>query len=183
MPSKYKIYDHQNLYFITFATVAWVDALSRKPYKELLIKSLRYCQQNKGVILYAYVLMNNHVHLIVSAERGHSISDFLRDFKTFTSKQLLKEIEENPQESRKSWMLWLFRSAGQRNSNNKYYQFWQQNNRPIELSTNEMIDQRLDYIHNNPVKAGIVYEPEHYIYSSAADYCGRKGLLDIVILE
>ena len=46
-----------------------------------------------------------------------------------------------------------------------------------------MIDQRLDYIHNNPVKAGIVYEPEHYIYSSAADYCGRKGLLDIVILE
>ena len=79
-------------------------------------------------------------------------------------------------------MLWLFASAGKRNSNNTYYQFWQQDNRPIELSTNEMMDQRLDYIHDNPVKEGLVYEPEHYIYSSALDYSGGKGLLEIELL-
>jgi len=79
--------------------------------------------------------------------------------------------------------MWLFKSNGESNSNNKTYQFWQQDNRPIELSTNEMLDQRLEYIHQNPVKAGIVYEPEHYVYSSAMDYTGNKGLLDIVLIE
>ena len=183
MPSKYKISDHQNLHFITFSVVQWVDALSRPYYKDIVIDSIQYCQQHKGLILYAYVLMNNHVHLIASAAAEHNLSDILRDLKTYTSKTLLKEISENPRESRKNWMLWLFKSAGIRNPNNKDFQFWQQDNRPIELSSNEMMDQRLDYIHQNPVKAGFVYEPEHYVYSSAADYTGRKGLLDITLIE
>jgi REP-associated tyrosine transposase len=127
--------------------------------------------------------MNNHVHLIASASKENNLSDILRDLKKFTSKKILLEIKEGIQESRKKWMLWLFKSAGRKNSNNRNYQFWQQDNRPIELSTNEMIDQRLEYIHMNPVKAGIVYEPEHFIYSSSMDYAGRKGLVDIEIIE
>ncbi|MEQ8580637.1 MAG: transposase [Marinoscillum sp.] len=101
------------------------------------------------MILYAWCVMSNHVHLIVAAQEGGNLSEILRDFKKFTSKKILKEIEENLQESRKNWMLWLFRSAGEKNSNNVKYQFWQQDNRPVELSTNEMKDQRLDYLHNN----------------------------------
>ncbi len=182
MSSKYKISDHQQPHFITFATVQWVDALSRPAYKNVIIDSLRYCQQSKGLVLHAYVIMNNHVHLIASAKNGFNLSDILRDMKKHTAKTLLKEIQNN-QESRRGWMLWLFKSAAKDNTNNKYFQFWQQDNRPIELSTNEMMDQRLEYIHQNPVAEGVVYEAEHYVYSSAIDYSGGKGLLEIEFLE
>lgn len=177
MSSKYVIRDHQAPHFINFATVEWVDALSRPVYKDIVIDSIKHCQDNKGLMLYAYVIMNNHIHLIVSAKEGYNLSDILRDMKKHTSKKLLECIIENNQESRKRWMLWLFESAGKRNSNNKNYQFWQQDNRPIELSTAAMVDQRLNYIHQNPVKERIVNEPEHYVYSSVIDYVGGRGLI------
>lgn len=183
MPAGYKIYDSQALHFVTFSTVQWVDALSRPTYKDIVIDSLRYCIVNKGLILYTYVIMSNHVHLIISAKEGVQLSDILRDLKKFTSKHLIEAIENNPQESRRSWMLWLFRAAGQANTNNQNYQFWQQDNHPVQLSDNQMMEQRLYYIHENPVKAGLVLEPHHYVYSSAIDYAGGKGLLDIVFIE
>ena len=102
--------------------------------------------------------------------------------KKHTSKTILSSIENNIQESRKNWMLWIFKKAGEKNSNNKNHQFWQQDNRPIMLSTNEMVIQRLDYIHNNPVTERLVNEPEHYIYSSAVDYAGGKGLVELVMI-
>ncbi|WKN32910.1 transposase [Porifericola rhodea] len=158
MPSRYIISDHQALYFVTFTTVEWIDALPRLAYKNVVVESLRYCTQEKGLIICAYVVMSNHIHLIISAQEGFNLSDILRDLKKFTSKRLIEAIIQNPQESRNRWMLWIFRSAGQRNSNNKYYQFWQQDNHPVELSNNQMMDQRLDYIHQNTVAAGLVYE-------------------------
>ena len=183
MPSKYKFGDHQRPHFITFATVEWVDALSRPYYKDIIIESLKYCQENKGLVLHAYVIMSNHIHLIASAKSGFSLSDFLRDFKRHTSSKLLKTIEGNSKESRKRWILWIFKSAGAKNGNNKNYQFWRQDNRPIELSTNEMFDQRLEYLHNNPVVEGIVFEADQYVYSSACDYFNsRRGLLDLELL-
>ena len=80
-------------------------------------------------------------------------------------------------------MLWLFKSAGAENSRNKSFQFWRQDNRPEELDTNEKMERVLDYIHMNPVKANIVDKPEHYVYSSARDYCGVQGLLNIEFLD
>ena len=76
-------------------------------------------------------------------------------------------------------MLWMFKRAGEHNINNKNYQFWQQNNHPIELFDHEIMDQKLDYIHNNPIEAGIVEEAGDYLYSNARDYSGRKGLIDL----
>jgi putative transposase len=183
MPSKYAISDHQKPHFVSFATVQWVDALSRPDYKNVIIESLKYCQIKKGLILHAFVIMNNHIHLIASAKEGFNLSDILRDFKKHTSKTLLREILHNEKESRRSWMKWIFESAGKQNSNNKNFQFWRQDNRPIELSTNEMMDQRLDYLHDNPVVEGIVYEPEQYVYSSAVNYAGGDGLLEVEFLD
>ena len=183
MASKYIINDHQRPHFISFATIQWVDALSRPAYKDIVIESLRYCQQEKGLTLYAYIIMSNHVHIIASAKEGFSLSDILRDIKKFTSKRLFEAIEGNQQESRKSWMLELFRSAGEKNSNNKNFQVWQQDNHPIELSNAIMSRQRLDYLHRNPVAEGLVREPEHYLYSSALNYAGAKGLLEVEFLE
>jgi putative transposase len=183
MSTKYKIRDQQQLYFLTFAVVRWVDVFTRREYKDLLLESLRYCQQHKGLELYAYVIMPNHVHLIAGVAEGGNLSGVMRDLKKFTSSAILKAIRENPQESRREWMLWLFRSEGQHNPNNTHYQFWQQDNHPIELSTNEMLQQRMDYLHYNPVEAGFVSSPEDYLYSSARDYCGEKGLLELVLVE
>ena len=91
------------------------------------------------------------------------MEDIIRDLKRHTSKTLLKNIEENPQESRKKWMLWMFERAGKKNPNNKKYQSWQQNNHPIELSSNYLMQQKLDYIHANPVETGMVWQPDHYL--------------------
>ena len=105
----------------------------------------------------------------------------LGDFKTHTSKTIVKTIEENSQESRKEWMLWMFERAASKNSNVKKRQFWQQHNKPIELWSTDVIQQKLDYIHNNPVEAGFVQEPHCWKYSSAIDYSGGKGILEIDI--
>ena len=109
--------------------------------------------------------MPSYVHLIISSEKAE-LSDIMRDLKRHTSKKLLSSIQLNIQESRKEWMLWIFARAGKKNSNNDDYQFWQQNNHPIELSTNQMIDQRLEYLHMNPVEAGFVSEPDSHLIIS-----------------
>ncbi len=183
MDQGYKIRNKDGIYYITFAVVEWVDASTRKEYVEIVIESLKYCQNEKGLILYAWCLMSNHLHLIIAAREGYNLSDILRDFKKFTSGKIIKAIEENKQESRRNWMLWIFKSAGKRNKKNKNYQFWRQNNQPKELVTNHFMQEKLEYIHNNPVQNGIVSKPEDYNYSSAQNYCGELGLIEVEFIE
>ena len=104
MSTKYKFRDHDKLYFVSFATVYWIDAFSRKRYRDIFIDSLRFCQQHKGLELYAYCIMSNHVHLIIGSQTS-PLSHLMRDLKKFTSYAILKAIAENPEESRKEWML------------------------------------------------------------------------------
>ncbi len=178
----YKIRNQEEKHFVTFATVEWVDVFTRKLYRDLILDSIRYCQQEKGLKLHAWILMSNHLHMIVSA-RGNSVSDILRDFKKFTSKAIIKAIEENRAESRREWMLAIFKKAGEENLRNSKYQFWRQDNQPKECYSRDFILQKLEYIHNNPVEAGIVEKAEEYLYSSARDYHGAaKGLLELDIL-
>ncbi len=183
MSSKYKFKNPDGIYFVSFATVGWIDVFTRNSYKEIILDSIRHCQKEKGLVLHAWVIMTNHLHLIISKSSTWLLEDIMRDMKKFTSFKLIGAIMENIQESRKEWMLRLFEEHGRANSNNTQYQFWQQDNHPIELTSNEMMDQRLDYIHNNPVAAGIVQLPEHYLYSSAADYSGSQGLLPIFKIQ
>lgn len=180
MATRYRFGDNENAHFVTFAVVYWIDVFSRETYKEILLESLRFCMREKGLNLHAWVIMTNHVHLIISCKEGFKQADALRDLKKFTAKTIIKAIEENHQESRKEWMIWMFKRAGLKNANNKLYQFWQQVNHPIKLSTIEMMQQKLDYIHENPVRAGILYEPQDYKYSSALTYFeDKEGLLPI----
>jgi|SRR5690606_473576 len=178
----YKIRNQQGLHFITFAAVEWVDVFTRQKYRDILIESLEYCIKHKGLNLHAWVIMSNHVHFIMSAKEEFMLSDILRDFKKFTSIKIIEAIKNNPYESRKDWMLTIFKTKGKENTRNSTYQFWRQDNQPIELSDNNMIDQRLNYIHNNPVEASIVEKAEDYLYSSAKDYCGEQGLIRLELL-
>ena len=127
--------------------------------------------------------MSNHLHLIISA-KNKDLSDVLRDFKKYTSKKIIAAIQNNQHESRRDWMLKIFREQGEGNSRNKEYQFWRQDNQPMELYSPAFIFQKINYIHNNPVEAGLVEKPEDYLYSSARDYVNARkcGLLDLVFL-
>lgn len=182
MSRKYKVRDQSKLYFVTCTVVQWVDVFTRRHYKDLVVDSLRYCADNKGLEIYAYCLMTNHLHMIVGT--NHTPIEFImRDMKRHTSKYLYELIETDCEESRSKWICWIFRRAGEQNSANKQHQLWQQGFHPIELDTSALFEQKLDYIHNNPVVAGFVDEPQHYLYSSARDYCGDKGLLDVIVLK
>ncbi len=100
----YLIRDQTGLYFLTFTVVEWLDVFTRPRYKDIVVDSLRYCQQSKGLELCAYCLMTNHLHLIARAADGHELSDIVRDFKKFTARRVFEAIVANQQESRRQWL-------------------------------------------------------------------------------
>lgn len=160
------------MHYLTYTTVGWVDVLTRPSYKDIIIDSLRHCQKEKGLELFAWCIMSNHVHLIARASSG-KLQDIMRDHKKFTSKALMKAVDENPQESRREWLLEHFRKAGGGN------QVWQHDLHPIWLRRTDIIQQKVRYIHRNPVKAGLVEELHHDMYSSARDKAGMPGMLKL----
>ena len=182
MSRNYKFHNPEGVYFVSFAVVEWIDVFTRNEYKDILLDSLRYCQLEKGMEIYAWCIMSNHVHLIFSNMKDEKPELILGNFKRFTSKAIVAAIKENLQESRKDWLLKQFEEAGKKSSNVKQYQLWRHDNKPIELWSNKVIDEKLNYIHNNPVEEGLVFKAEQYVYSSAIDYAGEKGLLDIVLI-
>ena len=181
MSSKYRIKNQEALHYLTLTVVGWVDIFSRKIYKDIIIESLKFCQQNKGLEIYGYVIMSNHIHLLAKTKETYNLSDTIRDFKKYTSKKILNTIQEEP-ESRREWMLSIFKIAGKSNSNNKEYQFWQQDNHAIECVSNSFMAEKLNYLHNNPVRAGLVSKVEDYLYSSARNYASEEFVLEIDLL-
>ena len=163
-------------HFVTCTFVGWIDVFSRKSYRDCIIECLDFCTKNKGMILYGYVIMSNHIHMIVQASDGE-LSNLLRDFKKFTAKTILEKIENEPK-SRRECMLERFAKAPESHSRHKNYQFWKYSNHPEEIYTEKFMWSKLDYIHLNPVRA--VFLQKHLIiYSSASNYDNDSGLLPI----
>ena len=163
------------LHFLTHTVVDWVDLFTRRELGMIVVDSLNYCVEKKGLEVYAWCLMPSHLHLIASVLPGNpaGLSDVMRDFKRFTSKTLLAGIDHEF-ESRREWLKKRFEKGGGE------HQVWKEGMHPIELYSGKFITQKLNYIHMNPVVAGIVDEPEHYVFSSARDYMTkRKGLVEI----
>jgi REP element-mobilizing transposase RayT len=137
--------------------------------------------------IFAWCIMSSHVHLVFQSIEGQKPELLLGDFKRHTSKEIIKSIKENPRESRREILLEQFEVAGTKTSNVKNYQFWRHDNKPIELWTPKVINQKIiraafRYVHNNPVEEGVVFEPQDYKYSSAIDYAGGIGLLDNICI-
>jgi REP element-mobilizing transposase RayT len=178
MSRNYKFHNPEGLYFISFAIVGWLDVFIRNEYKDLFLESVRFCQKEKGLEIHAWCIMSSHVHFIFRSIKGQKPELLIGDLKRFTSKSIVKAIMENPKESRKEFLLDAFRKEAITSSNVTHYQFWRHDNKPIELWSNRVIKQKIDYIHQNPVEAGLVFRAEDYRYSSAIDYADEKGLLD-----
>jgi REP element-mobilizing transposase RayT len=181
MSEKYKFNNPDGIYFVTLTIVRWIDLFTRPEFKHILIDALSHCQNEKGLVIYAYVVMPSHLHMIVSTKKT-PLSAILRDIKKFTSKKFIKEMNFF-NESRKEWLLEAFKSEANKVKRITSFKVWKDGNHPVELEGNAMIDQRLEYIHNNPVESEIVDEPESYLYSSARDYAGIKGILEVVLMD
>lgn len=164
----------EGMYFVSFAVVFWMDVFVREEYMSIIVDSLNYCSKEKGLELFGYCLMPSNIHMVFR-DKNNEPSKLLKEFKTYTSKAIRKSIEANSQESKKEWMLWMMKRAAEKKSNVSNYQFWQHHNKPIELWSNAVIDQKMDYMHDNPVVSGFVSKPEDWKYSSAGDYAGIKG--------
>ena len=163
------------------AVVGWLDVFTRNEYKDLFLDSVRFCQKEKGLEIHAWWLMTSHVHLVFRSIKGQKPELLIGDLKRFTSKAIVKAIQENPRESRKKFLLDIFKKEALKSSNVSNDQFWRHDNNPIELWSTHVIKQKIDYVHQNPVEAGSVYKAEDYVYSSALDYSGQNGLIDDVV--
>ena len=180
MPTANMVMDE--IYFVTTTVVDWIDLFTRPKYKHMILESLSYCQTNKGLKIYGWVLMSNHLHMLASVDGKQSIAEIIRDFKKFTSKQILAELENDTGESRREWMLDCFRRAGMYDKKIKRYRLWQEGYHPLLIKSHEFYMQKLNYIHANPVRQETVSYAEDYKYSSAVDYSGGKDLLDVILI-
>ncbi|MBN7810286.1 transposase [Algoriphagus sp. H41] len=173
MGKEYAAKDRGAVHFVTFTVHQWVDVFTRKAYVEVFLESLRYCQKNKGLEIFAWVIMSNHCHLILRA-KDENLPDVIRDFRKFTAKKIFKAIQENPQESRKKWLEMTLTFENQ-------IWFWEKGYHGEEIYSRSFFETKVNYIHENPVRAGIVEKPEEYLLSSAGDFFGvRAGALDLV---
>jgi REP element-mobilizing transposase RayT len=181
MNGGYVIRDQKLPYFMTFTVVDWVDVFTRKIYRDIVIDSLNYCIKNKGMILYSYVIMSNHIHVIVQSN-DVNLSDLVRDFKKWVAKNIIHQIIDG-NESRNDWMLKRFEFAAINNKRNDKRQFWQISNHFEEVFTEEFFWTKINYIHMNPVRSGIVSKASDYLYSSASNYVGKPSLIDVTLAD
>ncbi|MGB0807143.1 MAG: REP-associated tyrosine transposase [Salibacteraceae bacterium] len=168
MPTGYQIKEQDQLYFLTFQIVEWVDIFTRKENRDIVIENLKYCNENKGLEIYGYVIMSNHIHLLLRSD-SNELSKTIKEFKSYTAKQILKSIESGT-ESRRDWMLNVFKDAAFNHKRNSTYQLWTHENHAEHIYSNKFMEQKLNYIHPNPVRAGLVLKEEDYVYSSAINY-------------
>lgn len=178
MSGNYKFHNKTVAYFVSFATVYWLDVFTRQVYFTILEQSVHYCRTEKGMQRYGYCFMPSHIHFIFR-DANEDPDSLLMDFKKYASKQMPKAIKENPQESRKEWLRWMFERAGKKKGNISKCQFWQHHNKPIELWSTAVIKQKLDYVHNNPVESGFVTEPTQWKYSSARNIADQDPAFEI----
>lgn len=235
-PGAYIVFPSDTIYFITITVIDWVDVFTRDEYKSIVAESLDFCRRKKGLNIHAWVLMTNHLHLIVSHEIDNEhLWDVIRDFKKFTSKAVISAIIDNPVESRKRWILKHFeeenistnedascsvskKGVGYKdydcsdypcdscrrfpmdcntclkemrhdalskagNKPEKHYHLWQRGYDKYCIYNIKHMRQKLDYLHENPIRAGIVFKPWEYRYSSYPNYCGDEGLIEIDYID
>ena len=171
--SHYKIHNPQAVHFLTDTVVNWMPVFTRPDTVNIILNSFSYLQQQHDVKLYGYVILENHLHWV--AQSNNLAKDVAR-FKSYTAKQILQYLELQKQHR----LLKQLAFYKKKYKNDRQYQFWQEGSHPQEIQDSKMLLQKLNYIHQNPVKRGYVDEPIDWRYSSARNYAGKKGLIDVL---
>ena len=170
--TRYKIYDSAYPHFLTCTTVGWTPVFTRPETVEIILDSWKYLQQNVGLDLFGYVILDNHLHFIAAAE---DLSDALKRFKSFTARKVIDLLESRNIQN----LLRHLNFYKLHHKKDQEFQFWQEGSHPQMIENDEIMWQKLEYIHDNPVKRGYVDDPLHWRYSSARNYAGQKGLIEI----
>lgn len=182
MSDKYKIFEGEDVYFVTFTIVAWIKVLENNDFKKLVINAIKFYQKNKGLVIYGYCIMPNHVHMIVQAISTFSLSEILRDLKKFTARSIVNKLEADKPEGYQN-ILSKFVEAGKPLKRITTFKVWQDGNMAKLIYTNKFLIQKLTYIHNNPVEYGLCGVPWEYEYNSAANYIEKLSMLEVVLIS
>lgn len=169
--SRYRIHDPSAPYFLTCTVLAWLPLFAQPRHAAILLDSLTYLQHDGRLTLYGYVILENHCHLLAGAP---DLSKTLASFKSFTAGEIVKRLTE-----RKSPVLELLAFHKARHKIDRPHQVWQEGSHPEQIQGEAMMRQKLEYIHNNPVARGYVDDPLHWRYSSARNYAGQSGVIEV----
>lgn len=170
--SRYKIYEPTHPHFITCTILHWIPIFTRTETTDIIFDSLKYLQKTDNLKLYAYVILENHLHLIISSD---DIAKTMRKFKAHTAKEILKLLQENNVTTILE-QLAFYKKAHKKETT---YQLWQEGIQPKLIGSDTMMIEKINYIHQNPVKRGYIDEAKHWRYSSARDYEDEIGLIEV----
>ena len=170
--SRYRTHNPDEAHFLTCVVVGWLPVFSRPEAAELVLDSLRFLIREGGLVVHGWVLMENHLHLIAKAA---DLSAEMARLKSFTGRQIVDLLKQRGDRL----LLRLLHELKDKERTNRPYQLWQEDNHPQLIQGDAMMEQKLEYMHNNPVRRGYVDDPGHWRYSSARDYDGVVGLLPI----
>lgn len=171
---RYKIFGNEYPYFITLTVIEWISAFSIKPITEIILDSLNYLINKKRLLIYAYVIMENHLHLVAQSK---NLRKEISNFKSYTAKEAINYLKEYHYDN----ILSKFHFYKLKHKTNRNYQFWQEGFHPVMITNYNILHQKIDYIHNNPVRRGYIIDPTHWMYSSAKDYSGERGKIKVFI--
>jgi REP element-mobilizing transposase RayT len=163
----WKVCENIDTYFITSSMVNWTSIFNGRDFFSIMIDSLNYCKKYKELMIYGYVIMPDHIHLLASSNAN--ISDIMRDFKSYTSHQITELLCEKEYH----YSLQIFKQAAAKYPKSDNFKVWQEGFHPIGIYSEKFFNQKLNYIHQNPVKKGFVTKPEHWYHSSARNYAGN----------
>jgi putative transposase len=173
--SRYRFIDHHP-HFITCTAINWIPIFSNPELTQIILDSFQFLQHHQRLSLHGYVILENHLHFIASA---NDLSQEVASFKSFTARTLIDHLK---QRNATHWLNQL--STGNRtHKTTQTYQLWQEGSHPQAILDEAALQQKLDYIHNNPVRRGYVDEPAHWRYSSSRNYLDMPGLLEIDALS
>jgi REP element-mobilizing transposase RayT len=170
--SRYRIYDDKAPHFLTCTVLNWIPLFTRPETSDIIIAALRYRQETQGWKVYGYVILENHMHMIVQTE---SLSGELSRFKSFTARTLIDYLQDCHAEH----FLHQFAYFRKQHKMDRDYQLWEEGAHPQLIESEDVLRQKLDYIHQNPVKRGYVDHAEDWRYSSARNYAGLAGLMPV----
>ncbi len=172
---RFRITEETSFYYSTCTIIAWLPIFQSEPYFQVIINSLKYCHIHKGLLLLGYVIMPSHLHLITSNHSDTTLSDIMRDFRTYTSRNIRELLE---QENRINYLDIFENSA--KNLEKQQFRVWHDDYHPIALMSENWLHQKINYVHYNPVRKGFVEFPEHWKYSSARNWLSDDhSIIDI----
>lgn len=170
--SRYVIQEADKPHFLTCTVVEWLPVFTRPDAVQIILDSWVHQREHDGLKLFGYVILENHLHFVAQAPR---LDKCLSSFKSYTAARLIELLEARKAEQ----LLARLRFAKRAHKHDREYQFWQEGSHAEMIFSEAVMRQKLDYIHQNPVKRGYVELPEHWRYSSARNYLGQPGLIEI----